>query len=434
VRVVARTSPALTLPAGTTALSARRVRLDNPADEILAWLFLTEAERSDQLIVPGTNDSRDPILVAIEFDAVGQASGRPFPSGSITWSTNLDPARACAPESKLSLPGQRAPAFKACLSKSTIAPDRYVGSVYLEGSAGAPAQAIPLDLTIKQGPGLPFLMILSGIALSWVAKWLIDRAFPAAALLDDLRKLERRIDAVPAEDQQPLRALALRVRTSIDADDQEMAKADLKQATTAVEVTEGLVAFEVDHGSAFKAERDHVRALLRAALVDEAATALLALRRAAVPTEPAATAGAEEAVRRGAPRGLPRRARASSSAVYAILVTIGVVLAVLALRTLPVVVVVVLAATLVALLAVIPGRRQIGSYVRHHWVSGAAAARPFVRLLIGLGLAIVGLETLYVANGTQLIAAPIDPLVVFTFWGLGSDVASRTIINFAKPG
>jgi hypothetical protein len=428
LQVVARVSPLLTLPAGGT-LIARRVRLDGTFDEFLASLFLTEAEQSDQLIIPVANDSRDPMTVTAGFAALGQASGGPFPSGAISFSSDLTPAASCAPDSKLSLPAQQAPALKACLSMATINPDRYLGNVYLTGTAGPPAQAIPLDLTIKEGPSGPFALILAGIVLSWFAKWLIERAFPAAALLDNLRKLLRRIDALPTGDQAPLRALAQVVRSQIDADDQEAAQAGLEAATSAVEVTEGLVDFEAKHGGAFAAQRENIRAQLREGLIDEAVAALRALRQLAV-TPPAAAEG----VQPGPSRGLPRRARASGTAGYALLVGIAVIVALLALATLPLPAVVLLVAAMLVLLLAIAGRRQIGSYLRGHWVNGAAALRPIVRVAIGLGLAIVGFETLYVANGAQLIATTLDPIVVFTFWGLGSDVASRTIINFAKPG
>ena len=441
VRVVARASPSLAFPFGSESVTARRVRIDNALDETLARFLLTEAERSDELVLPAVNDSSRSVSVSLAFDAIGQSRGHAFPSGAITWTADMTSGGGCPGSSTVTLAPGTGPAIKACLDKDKIEADRYLGALALVGEAGTKAQAIPVDLTVKEGPSGPFLWILLGILLGSLAKVLIDHAFPAAELFEQLRKLDRRIDAMPAVDQVPLLQLAHRVRDCINVDDEGRATIELATLSKAVEVTESLRAFECTHGAAAGDERAKIRRLLRDGLFEEAETALRAVRVAAAEAAPttadrsAPPAAAEEGVEAaGAGARLASVVRHIRANRYWWVVVAIVAFAVVADALLPISIAGGLVAAAVVGVLLFVRRREIRSYVVHNWIRGVAPLRMVARILIGLGLALVGLETLYVANGAQLIATPLDPIVVFLFWGLGSDAASRTLINFAKPG
>jgi len=436
LRLVVQSSLALALPDGVTTVTARRVRIDGPIDKVLAWALLSDAEGSDDLVVPAVNGGQDPVRVAPAIVAVGQHTQIELPESAVAWSTDVTLGQPCVDGARVELPPTGHAALRACLTPSAIPADRYVGAIELAAAGGA-EQRIPIDLTIRAGPGLALLWILIGIGLGLLANVLVDRAFPAAGLLDQLRALGRRTSAMQAQDQAPLHRLLGSARATLDGSDIEGGRLAVAHLTAAVRVTEQLEQFEAEHVGVGGGTLTLIRRLLKEDLIDEADHRLKGLRLAtaeATPLAAAAAAAGEEAYE--APPGAPTRARAQSLVKWAFIAAVTVAIVVVAaigfLAGLPPAALL-LVGVIALLVIAFAERRALVRFARAHWLPFAGLLRPVVWFVTVLGLTIVGLETLYVADAARLIAAPIDPLVIFAFWGLGSDVAGRTILNFAKP-
>jgi uncharacterized membrane protein len=61
-------------------------------------------------------------------------------------------------------------------------------------------------------------------------------------------------------------------------------------------------------------------------------------------------------------------------------------------------------------------------------------SRYAMQVALALGLVIIGFELLYVQQATGFIGGQVHPVVQYLFWGLGSDVASRTLASMKGAG
>ena len=53
--------------------------------------------------------------------------------------------------------------------------------------------------------------------------------------------------------------------------------------------------------------------------------------------------------------------------------------------------------------------------------------RPLVYMVLIIGLTLVGLNTLYIEKGETFGARPMSDYLTLFLWGLGADVASRSV-------
>ena len=60
--------------------------------------------------------------------------------------------------------------------------------------------------------------------------------------------------------------------------------------------------------------------------------------------------------------------------------------------------------------------------------------RPLLSLILLIGLSIVGINTLYVENGTTFGAKPLSDYLGLILWGLSADVASRSLSSLRGEG
>jgi len=80
-------------------------------------------------------------------------------------------------------------------------PDHYVGDVQLLLSAQDAPLKIPLELNVRAGPILPILVLLLGILMGRLLKYMKDKGGPRSDLLLNLYYLENRIAVSPADAQ-----------------------------------------------------------------------------------------------------------------------------------------------------------------------------------------------------------------------------------------
>ncbi len=70
-------------------------------------------------------------------------------------------------------------------------PDHYVGDVQLKTAAGSPPLKVPVDINVRTGPGLAFFVLIVGIALGRLVKYMKDKGTPQSDLLVRFYRLEK---------------------------------------------------------------------------------------------------------------------------------------------------------------------------------------------------------------------------------------------------
>jgi hypothetical protein len=92
-------------------------------------------------------------------------------------------------------------------------PDHYVGDVQLRMAVDAPPLKIPLEMNVRTGPIFPIIILLLGILLGRLLKYMKDKGTPQSDLLLNLNQLESRIAFSP--DAQLLQQMLKDARTLI---------------------------------------------------------------------------------------------------------------------------------------------------------------------------------------------------------------------------
>jgi hypothetical protein len=106
-----------------------------------------------------------------------------------------------------------------------LLPDHYIGDLQIKSSSDALAR-VPVDVNVRAGPGLPLLVLVCGILLGRLIKYMKDKGGPQSDLLLALYDLEGRIDAFPP-DQAILQLMLESVKQQIYAMQLDQAKTEL---------------------------------------------------------------------------------------------------------------------------------------------------------------------------------------------------------------
>ncbi len=78
-------------------------------------------------------------------------------------------------------------------------------------------------------------------------------------------------------------------------------------------------------------------------------------------------------------------------------------------------------------MAALSGTEVVGAELRY-WL-----VRPLLFLILLIGLALLGLQALYVNAGSTFGAAGLYDYLGLFLWGLSADVAQRTLQNLQMP-
>lgn len=313
----------------------------------------------------------------------------------------------------LDLPADHIATVPLNVRRATLAPDHYLGSVYLTLADRPERVVVPLDLSVRAGPLGPLLCLLVVILLGRFVKYMQDTGNALADAMALVLAEEARIREMEGEDRDLMEPLIARVRQEVGT----RTLAEVKAAVEAVAAWRGAVARLRDlerllrshglpsDGEALTAVRE-ARTLIRAvrdvtdptwttkveALVAKAGAGVTwmgdgASASAGDPSQSAATTAAlalEEARRAPWPAPGGRRLRDTVVALASGIPTSNTA-------------------------AVLLGTRQILS------------------ILLVITLAFVGLDSLYIRSGATFGAAGFTDYLGLILWGLSADVASRTL-------
>jgi hypothetical protein len=405
LKVTAKARPALTPLAGTDQI---RLKLVNCSLD--CWLA--------QMLLPASTLLNQ---WQLQFDNAVQANVNVLDNQVILRGERtgyqLTQSALALPQSQQSIPAGKGGALPLTLNRSNMPPDHYTGSIYLTLEGRPERLILPVDLNVRGGPFWPLVLLLMGIVLGRLVKYMQERGKPLASGLEAVNKLQALINKAPAQDQQVVAPMLDAVRQLVYREKLE----NLQPALSAIEgrldtlqklrTIEASLKGKEQHPIANKVldkisqirqllaqeQDDKVNALMtevKGLLAELITTSLMGPDNK---PDPAIVRAKEEAdqVKVTTPPGLP--------------------------PILPI------------------GKWLKGFQDALIFLSGLSdeiraeatlwLVRPLLYLVLLVGLLAVGIGTLYVDNGLTFGANPLADYMGLILWGLSADVASRTLSN-----
>ena len=305
--------------------------------------------------------------------------------------------------------------------RSQIPPDRYTGAVYLTMEGREGRLSIPVDLSMRIGPAMPILVLLVGIVLGRLFKYMQEKGIPQSDALAKVYEVENMIDKVDQQDQEILSAMVNKVRSSVTQMDLETVNTDLAKIkerlnclTSLRKIEQQLEGMEQDPDvggekgilakitkarNTIKSENDDQAKELLQQMQDSLVEISNPMMGAGQKPDPSLTAAANEA------------AVAIISAERATQVQKTKLARFAWLRRF-----------LIAIAGVSNELRAETTL----WI-----VRPLLSLTLLVGLSLVGIRALYVEKGMTFGVDPFSNYLELILWGLSADVASRSLSNLA---
>jgi hypothetical protein len=120
-------------------------------------------------------------------------------------------------------------------------PDHYVGDVQLKMAVDAPPLKIPLEVNVRTGPMWPIIILILGILLGRLLKYMKDKGTAQSDLLLNLYQLESRIASSPdAQLLQPMLEAARTVIYDMKLDDAKTEITHIENRWTQLNTLRGL--------------------------------------------------------------------------------------------------------------------------------------------------------------------------------------------------
>ncbi len=301
--------------------------------------------------------------------------------------------------------------------RSQIPPDRYTGAVYLTMEGREGRLSIPVDLSMRIGPAIPILVLLVGIVLGRLFKYMQEKGIPQSDALAKVYEVENMIAQVDQKDQEILSPMVNKVRSSVTQMDLETVNADLVKIkerlnclTSLRKIEQQLKGMEQDpdvgDDNGILAKINEARKWIKFESDDKAKELLQQIQESLVQLSNVMM-GADQ-------KPDPSLTAAANEASAAILAAAGQKTK--SNRF----------AWLRRLLIAIAGVSNELRAETTLWI-----VRPLLSLTLLLGLSLVGIRALYVEKGMTFGADPFSNYLELILWGLSADVASRSLSNLA---
>jgi hypothetical protein len=379
------------------------------------WL-LPASTRLNQFELQFDNPATTPAtILSTAISARGNITGYP-----LTSSAAADDAALSLPTGEQALPANQISSLLLTLNRSAMPPEQYTGAIYLIQANQSNRLILPLSMSVRSGPLLPLVVLLLGIILGRLFKYMQEQGGPQAEVRRKVYHLEADIrDAHPA-DRDLLLPMVQQVkklvyRQQLEAADTQVTlihsrRMVLNQLRTIEDQlydnqrrdSSGLQGISEQIKDQIDKARDWIAQGhdQRARAVLEQILDLTSVSGRGVAANPPEL---ETAELRGAAVHLDKSLRN---------------LVVAPEKPVPLTPVERLQKALVVLLGVSDQVRSEATF----WF-----VRPLLYLLLLIGLTIAGLNTLYLEKGETFGARPISDYLNLLVWGLSADVASRTL-------
>ncbi|HAZ43013.1 MAG TPA: hypothetical protein DDW76_10295 [Cyanobacteria bacterium UBA11369] len=301
-----------------------------------------------------------------------------------------------------------------------IPPDRYTGAVYLSLDGARDRLIIPVNLTGRIAPLMPLLVLVLGIVLGRLIKYMQKKGIPQAEALGKVKELEQQVDKTNPEDRNILKPMVGDARKLVQEMKLESATAEVEKINARLECLQQLRTIEQklepikshpqvkgDNGILKKISNVRMQIDLQQ---DEQAKALLEEVQKDVANLPSPTMMGQT------PNyNLSEIVTSLKTAVVAVgnAVQSGV--------SKPVNQWLFWSQQVLAFISGKEFRAQAT-----YWF-----ARPLFSLALLIGLSTVGMRSLYVQKGGTFGADPFSDYLGLILWGLSADVASRSLSDLA---
>jgi hypothetical protein len=182
ILVVARSEPSVEPLDGTTPVGLKLVRCDNAFDCALAHFVLPESAfgRSRSVLLVNTTDA-DAYVASASVALQAQTNDNELTTAELQ------------PDIPVLVPAYDIAAVSIMIDRSRIPPDHYTGAFYIR-LKDAPARiAIPADVSIREGPSIALMLLLLGVLIGLLYRFMQG---PGRKLLNAYRLISRAAAAI----------------------------------------------------------------------------------------------------------------------------------------------------------------------------------------------------------------------------------------------
>ncbi len=403
------TNRALTPMEGTKQLQIQLVNCHNPFDCWLAERLLPQSTFITTRQLQFGNTSATPInILSTTIVAEGKLTGFQLSPKQLT----LPPTQTLSPNQISNLP--------LSLNRSNIPPDQYTGNIYLVIGNQAEWISLPINLSVRTGPLFPLTILIWGILLGRLLKYMQDRGEPQAKVLQEINELEYELRSLDPQDQAILSKVITQARRTTYREQYDAAKTQIKTVRDRLDVLTNLRTLENKLEQRVEPISDQD--------VNQAIEGIQSARSAVLEAEDAtARAGIQQVQNLLNSSGVgAKSASRKPTATQAAIQNVTDSLDVLGKEGSGEIVSTSpsfmngLQRSLIVLSGVSDRARAEATF----WV-----VRPLLALVLLAGLSAVGLGSLYVEKGNTFGANPFSDYLGLILWGLSADVASRSLSN-----
>ncbi|NJR57831.1 MAG: hypothetical protein HC769_02575 [Cyanobacteria bacterium CRU_2_1] len=385
---------------GTDQIQLQLVNCNWILDCALANLLLPASTRIDHLQLQFDNPALVPAQV-LNTATVVQGN---FTRYQLTDTFSVPPGvQTLAANQIVSLP--------LTLNRFAMPPDQYTGAIYLTLANQTNRLVLPVSLNVRSGPLLPLLILLVGVVLGRLFKYMQEQGGPQAEARKKVYQLEADLKNAHPDDQKRLASMVKQARDRVYRQQLEAANTQVTVVQGRLEVLTQLRSIETSFQAKGEDAPDQVfeqiaqaREEIRLGNDEAAKTTLDQITEVLLQMPTRRGAGDDsEAMKKTlthAAASLDQNARS------------------LAIAPQPPTWMDQLQRVLIDLSGLSDLVRAEATY----WF-----VRPLLYGVLLVGLTIVGLNTLYIEKGETFGARPLSDYLGLLLWGLSADVASRSL-------
>ncbi|MBD1849509.1 hypothetical protein [Leptolyngbya sp. FACHB-711] len=375
---------------------------------LLSRLFLPASSRLNQLSLELDNPSATPVQILSSAVSVrGEFNLYPLTSNALS-----------LPQEPITLPAQQITTIPLTINRSVIPPDRYIGKIYLVQANQSNRLVLPVNMSVRSSPLMPLLVLLLGIVLGQLFKYMQEQGGPQSKARKKVYQLEEDIRDAHPGDRKILLPMIRDVRKRVYRQQLEVVDTQITLIQSRLAVLNQLRSIE--NGLYEKQKQND--------LIDEETFGQIQTARDLIARgqDDAATTAVSEilqsisATRRG---GAADDSDSTAAALHNVAVNLDK-----SARN-----------AIVEAEKIEPPTRseQLQQFlVSLSGFSDQARAeatfwfvRPLLYLVLLTGLTLTGLNTLYIEKGDAFGARPMSDYLALLLWGLSADVASRSLSN-----
>ena len=392
---------------GTDQIRLQLVNCQWGLDCAITKLLLPASATINQRELKFDNSTQSSINVLNAAAVVqGNSTGYQLTNSAISFPQEIQP-----------LPANQIVSIPLTLNRSQIPPDQYGGSIYLTLQNRGTRLTLPINLSVRNGPLLPLIVLFFGVILGRLFKYMQERGEPQAKSLGEVYRLRGDIERseLEAQSKHLLLAMVPEVETMVVREQLDDVPVQIQKIRDRLDILTKLQSLETQlNEQAEKLPTDadifttpirKVRRLIAEKKDAEAKTELEKISEKLDTHD--STRGAGDASLELYKRSIQEAVTATDRINQP-----GTI------QNRPVDQLAKFQRFFLTLSGVSERVRAEATF----WV-----VRPLLSLILLVGLSAVGMGSLYVENGATFGARPFSDYLGLILWGLSADVASRSL-------